>query len=205
MSKDNSSEQEHTFKILTIGESGVGKTCILRRFVENKFYKNHLATIGIDFKVKSIKVNDINIKLKVWDTAGQERFRNITTQYYKGADGILLVYDVTDENSYLKTKDWMQQISNNTQSIEIGVILVANKCDEKNRIIDKDMGEKMASELGVGYFETSAATGEGIFQAFEGLAKEIMKKKKIESGTGGVKLNEKQKSTNNKNGGGCCK
>ena len=82
-----------TFKILTIGESGVGKTCVLRRFVENKFLKNHLATIGIDFKTKSLNINNQEIKLKIWDTAGQERFRNVTTQYYKGADGIVLVYD----------------------------------------------------------------------------------------------------------------
>ena len=91
-------EPKHTFKILTLGESGVGKTCILRRFVENKFIKNHLATIGIDFRTKTIPINDYEVKLKIWDTAGEERFRNITNQYYKGADGIILVYDLNNKD-----------------------------------------------------------------------------------------------------------
>ena len=104
----------HCFKILTIGESGVGKTCILRRFVENKFLKNHLATIGIDFKTKNIEIDGTSIKLKIWDTVGQERFRNITNQYYKGADGIVLVFDVVDQKSFEKIREWMTQIKTNT-------------------------------------------------------------------------------------------
>ena len=114
-----SSGDIHTFKILTIGESGVGKTCILRRFVEDKFLKNHLATIGIDFKTKNIIVDGVQVKLKIWDTAGQERFRNITNQYYKGADGIILVYDVTDRTSFEKIREWMNQIKQNTTEDEI--------------------------------------------------------------------------------------
>ena len=124
-----SSDKSVTFKILTIGESGVGKTCILRRFVENKFLKNHLATIGIDFKTKNLIINNKEIKLKIWDTAGQERFRNITTQYYKGADGIVLVYDVTDDGSFEKIRDWMAQIQANAEKDDLGLVLLGNKCD----------------------------------------------------------------------------
>ena len=149
-----STDTIHCFKILTIGESGVGKTCILRRFVENKFLKNHLATIGIDFKTKNIEIDGTPIKLKIWDTAGQERFRNITNQYYKGADGIILVFDVTDQKSFEKIKEWMSQIRANTQADQIGLVLLGNKCDIESRIISKNDGEELGKELGIEYYET---------------------------------------------------
>lgn len=188
-----STDTIHCFKILTIGESGVGKTCILRRFVENKFLKNHLATIGIDFKTKNIEIDGTPIKLKIWDTAGQERFRNITNQYYKGADGIILVFDVTDQKSFEKIKEWMSQIKANTQADQIGLVLLGNKCDIEPRTISKNDGEELGKELGIEYYETSAMLGDGIAQAFEFLAKNILTKKKIdlknEKGTdGGVNL-----------------
>ena len=176
------SEQNVTFKILTIGESGVGKTCILRRFVENKFLKNHLATIGIDFKTKTVNIKNKEIKLKIWDTAGEERFRNITQQYYKGADGIVLVYDVTDEASYDKIKDWMDQIISNTTRDNIGLVLLGNKCDFEERAITEEQGKKLAEELKISYFETSALNGQGINEAFEQLTLDIMKIKGVDSG-----------------------
>ena len=197
------SEPSITFKILTIGESGVGKTCILRRFVENKFLKNHLATIGIDFKTKNLIINNQEIKLKIWDTAGQERFRNITTQYYKGADGIVLVYDVTDDASYEKIRDWMDQILSNTQKDDIGLVLLGNKCDMEPRSVTEEQGNKLAEELKISYFETSALTGQGIKEAFEQLTRDIMKKKGVGENTGDVGLDLKK--TKNKNGkGDCC-
>ena len=196
------SEPSITFKILTIGESGVGKTCILRRFVENKFLKNHLATIGIDFKTKTLNINNQEIKLKIWDTAGQERFRNITTQYYKGADGIVLVYDVTDEASYEKIKDWMDQILSNTQKDEIGLVLLGNKCDVEPRNVTEEQGNKM-EELKISYFETSALTGQGIKEAFEQLTRDIMKKKGVGAGNADSIDLEKSKKKKQKNGD-CC-
>ena len=200
-----SSESNLTYKVLTIGESGVGKTCVLRRFVENKFLKNHLATIGIDFKTKTLNINNQEIKLKIWDTAGQERFRNITTQYYKGADGIVLVYDVTDEASYEKIRDWMKQILSNTQAEEIGLVLLGNKCDVEPRSVTEEMGKKMAEELKISYYETSALTGQGIKEAFEGLTRDIMKKKGVGEGTieGGMELKQGKKKKEKK-GGDCC-
>lgn len=176
-----STDTVHCFKILTIGESGVGKTCILRRFVENKFLKNHLATIGIDFKTKNIEVDGTPIKLKIWDTAGQERFRNITNQYYKGADGIILVFDVTEQKSFEKIKEWMSQIRANTQADQIGLVLLGNKCDIEPRAISPSDGKALGEELGkVEYYETSALNGSGITKAFEFLAKNILEKKKID-------------------------
>ena len=199
-----SSDSSVTFKILTIGESGVGKTCILRRFVENKFLKNHLATIGIDFKTKTLNINNQEIKLKIWDTAGQERFRNITTQYYKGADGIVLVYDVTDEASYEKIKDWMDQILSNTQQEEIGLVLLGNKCDMEPRNVTEDQGKKMAEELKISYFETSALTGQGIKEAFEQLTRIIMQKRGVGEGNSdlGLSLDKGKKKKEKK--GECC-
>jgi small GTP-binding protein len=200
------SEPSVTFKILTIGESGVGKTCVLRRFVENKFLKNHLATIGIDFKTKTLNINNQEIKLKIWDTAGQERFRNITTQYYKGADGIVLVYDVTDEASYDKIREWMEQILSNTQQDEIGLVLLGNKCDMEPRTVTEEMGKKMAEELKISYFETSALNGQGIKEAFEQLTRDIMKKKGVGDGNndaGKVELNKK-KNKKDKKDSDCC-
>ena len=200
------SEPTMTFKVLTIGESGVGKTCVLRRFVENKFLKNHLATIGIDFKTKTLNMNNQEIKLKIWDTAGQERFRNITTQYYKGADGIVLVYDVTDEASYDKIRDWMDQILSNTQQDDIGLVLLGNKCDMEPRNVTEEMGKKMAEELKINYFETSALNGQGIKEAFEYLARDIMKKRGVGDGSSdghrmSLDMGKKQKG---KKGGDCC-
>ena len=194
------SEPSNIFKKLTIGESGVGKTCILRRFVEDKFLKNHLATIGIDFKTKTLNINNQEIKLKIWDTAGQERFRNITTQYYKGADGIVLVYDVTDEASFDKIKDWMDQILSNTNKDEICLILLGNKCDIEKRSISYEQGKTLANELQVNFFETSAQTGQNIKDAFETLTADIMKKKKI----GGDNNNIDLKKNKKKKDSDCC-
>jgi Ras-related protein Rab-8A len=191
-----SSETDMTFKILTIGESGVGKTCIAQRFVKDKFNKNHLATIGVDYFDKKLHINNKDIRLKIWDTAGQERFKTLTAQYYKGADGILLVYDVTDEESYEKIRDWMGQITLNTKKDDIGLVLLGNKCDIQQRKVTKGMGDKLGEELKIKYFETSALSGQGINESFEELARIIMKKRGIgegNKGTGGVNLNKKQR------------
>ena len=198
-----SSGDIHTFKILTIGESGVGKTCILRRFVEDKFLKNHLATIGIDFKTKNIIVDGVQVKLKIWDTAGQERFRNITNQYYKGADGIILVYDVTDRLSFEKIREWMNQIKQNTTENEIGLVLLGNKCDADPREIYESDGIELGKELGIQYFESSAMNNINISESFNFLAKQILSKKKIDTPTKGsnTTLNTTQKK---KKKDGCC-
>ena len=172
------SEPEMIFKILILGESCSGKACVLRRFVENKYLKNHLATIGIDFKTKTLIINNQEIKLKIWDTVGQERFNNIATQYYKGTDGIVLVYDVTNKISYEKIRDWADQILSNTQQEEISLVLLGNKCDMEPRTVTEDMGNELAQELKISYFETSALTGQGIKEAFEKLTKDIMKKRR---------------------------
>ena len=196
-----SSESIPTFKILTKGESQVGKTCILRRFVENKFLKSHLATIGIDFRTKILQIYGKDIKLKIWDTAGQERYHYITNQIFKGADGIILVYDVTDETSFLKIQDWIEQIMSNIGEDEISIVLLGNKCDIEERAITKERGQEMAYNLKVDYYETSALNGTGINEAFEGLSKEIMRKKNVNSNERKISLiSQKPKKAKKK----CC-
>lgn len=184
---NNIDKADFTLKILTIGESAVGKTCILLRFTDNKFLVNHITTIGIDYKSKVIKSDKYSAKLKIWDTAGQERFRNITKQYYKGADGILLVYDITDRNSFEKVRDWMKQIQENTQKDKVGIVLLGNKSDlEDSRQVSFQEGQSLAKEYQILFFETSAFKDENINESFQGLTNLILSKKSPDE------INEKQ-------------
>ena len=176
----NNINTELTFKILTLGESDVGKTALIRSFIKEKFIKNHLVKIGIDYHSKNIIIDDKKIKLNIWDTAGQERFRNITPEYYQGADGLALIFDISNGSSFEKIIDWLEQIVSFSNKDEIGLILIGNKINlEKKREIDKKRGEKVAEKFGIKYFETSPLTGEGINEAFEYLAKLILEMKKF--------------------------
>ena len=206
---DNNDENSNSnvFKILTIGDGGVGKTSILRRYVENKFIKHHLSTIGIDFLSKTVTIKDKEIKLKIWDTAGQERYRNITSHIYKDADGIILVFDVTSEDSFNQITDWMEQIKNNVSKEEINLILIGNKCDLEERMVEKERGEEMAEKLKIKYYETSALTGQGINEAFEGLAKQIFKNKNPNENISrniSISYDKSEDALKKKKGKGCC-
>ena len=164
---------DHLFKLLIIGESGVGKTCLLLRFTDDSFTANHLTTIGIDFKIKIINLEEKQIKLQIWDTAGQERFRTITKTYYKGAHGIILTYDVTDENSFKNIRNWVKQIEQNAQN-NVCKVLVGNKCDREDRKISYEEGAKLASEFKMQFFETSAKSNYNVNETFTFLTKEIL-------------------------------
>lgn len=145
--------------MIIIGDSGVGKTNVLMRFCDSEFKENYVATIGVDFKVKIIQVEDKRIKLQIWDTAGQERFKNITQTYYKGAVGIILTYSVTDEHSFENIEKWITQINDNTQS-DVKKILVANKCDlQHSRQVSTQAGQKLANKYSMPFMEVSAKTG----------------------------------------------
>ena len=172
------SEPSITFKILTIGESGVGKTCILRRFVENKFLKNHLATIGIDFKTKNLIINNQEIKLKIWDTAGQERFKSIASNYMKKANGVVLVYDITSRASFQGIDKWISEISGDSTTLK-PMILIGNKADmETGRVISVQEGEDLAKKYGEGihFYETSCKTGDNVDKAISDLVNQIYNK-----------------------------
>jgi len=119
---------DYLIKLLLIGDSGVGKSCLLLRYSDDSFTSSFITTIGIDFKIKSISIGDSKVKLQIWDTAGQERFRTITTAYYRGAMGILLVYDISDESSFSNVRNWMRQIEQNAAE-NVNRILIGNKSD----------------------------------------------------------------------------
>eukprot|EP01135_Chromosphaera_perkinsii_P009379 Nk52_evm55s1737 gene=Nk52_evmTU55s1737 len=167
---------DYLFKLLLIGDSGVGKTCILFRFSDDAFNSTFISTIGIDFKIRTIELDGKKIKLQIWDTAGQERFRTITTAYYRGAMGILLVYDVANEKSFDNIKNWIRNI-NQHASADVEKMILGNKCDmEDTRVISKERGEKLAEECGIKFLETSAKNNINVEEAFLTIARDIKKK-----------------------------
>jgi Ras-related protein Rab-8A len=135
---------DYLVKLLLIGDSGVGKSCLLLRFSDDSFTTSFITTIGIDFKIRTIEQEGKRLKLQIWDTAGQERFRTITTAYYRGAMGILLVYDVTDEQSFNNIRNWMRQIQQHA-SDNVNKVLIGNKCDMLDKkVIDTARGQVCA-------------------------------------------------------------
>ncbi|KAH8371296.1 hypothetical protein KR093_006827 [Drosophila rubida] len=147
---------DYMFKLLIIGNSSVGKTSFLFRYADDSFTSAFVSTVGIDFKVKTVFRHDKRVKLQIWDTAGQERYRTITTAYYRGAMGFILMYDVTNEDSFNSVQDWVTQIKTYSWD-NAQVILVGNKCDmEDQRVISFERGRQLADQLGVEFFETSA-------------------------------------------------
>lgn len=162
------------FKLLLIGDSGVGKTCVLYRFSDDAFNTTFISTIGIDFKIKTIELKGKKIKLQIWDTAGQERFHTITTSYYRGAMGIMLVYDITNSKSFDNISKWLRNIDEHASS-EVVKMLLGNKCDMSNRrVVSKERGERIAIDHGVRFLETSAKANVNIDKAFYDLAEAIL-------------------------------
>ncbi|KAJ3515650.1 hypothetical protein NLJ89_g1626 [Agrocybe chaxingu] len=160
-------------QLLLIGDSGVGKSCLLLRFCDDAWTPSFITTIGIDFKIRTIELDGKRIKLQIWDTAGQERFRTITTAYYRGAMGILLVYDVTDERSFNNIRTWHANIEQHA-SEGVNKILIGNKSDwTDKRAVTEEQGRELASELGIKFMETSAKVNEGVEEAFFTLARDI--------------------------------
>ncbi|XP_065212131.1 ras-related protein Rab-10 [Planococcus citri] len=164
------------FKLLLIGDSGVGKTSILFRFSDDAFTTTFISTIGIDFKIKTVELRGKKIKLQIWDTAGQERFHTITTSYYRGAMGILLVYDITNEKSFENIVKWLRNIDEHANE-DVEKMILGNKCDmESKRAVSKEKGEAIAREHGIRFMETSARCNTNINDAFMELTSSILNK-----------------------------
>ncbi|XP_056466934.1 RAB3D, member RAS oncogene family, b [Gadus macrocephalus] len=167
---------DYMFKLLIIGNSSVGKTSFLFRYADDSFTSAFVSTVGIDFKVKTVFRNDKRIKLQIWDTAGQERYRTITTAYYRGAMGFLLMYDITNQESFNAVQDWATQIKTYSWD-NAQVIMVGNKCDlEDDRIVPTEDSQRLAEELGFQFFEASAKDHINVKQVFERLVDIICEK-----------------------------
>mmetsp|Transcript_48867 Transcript_48867/g.117395 ORF Transcript_48867/g.117395 Transcript_48867/m.117395 type:complete len:216 (+) Transcript_48867:188-835(+) len=200
-------------KLLTIGDSGVGKTCLLLRYANKSFSPTFITTIGIDFKIKLIDLGGKRVKLQIWDTAGQERFRTITTSYFRGAQGILLVYDITDRHSFENIGNWVRQIQQYGDK-HVNKILIGNKWDmpASERAVTPEEGAALAKDHGMPFFETSAKADHNVTEAFAAIADLVMKRLMADpstggggrpAGGGGVRVDGGKRNNNSKDGG-CC-
>ena len=164
------------FRLVLIGDSGVGKTALLCRYSDNTFDLSFITTIGIDFRIKTVTVHGRRVKLQIWDTAGQEKFQSVASSYYRNAHGILLIYDVTGANSFIHITKWVENIGNNAPS-GVQMVLVGNKCDREEtlRVIASERGEILARELGMPFMETSAMNDVNVDLMFELITSMILK------------------------------
>lgn len=194
------------FKVLLIGDSGTGKSCILIRFAENIFSDNYISTIGVDFKIKTIEIDGKTVKMQVWDTAGQERFRTITASYYRGSNGIILVYDVTDRESFEHINYWMKEIDR-LATPDVCRLLVGNKIDlEDKRAVTTEEGKALADQYGVVFIETSAKDNNNIESTFQKMAEAMQKKQGAAGPSAGANANVPigpSRRVQDKNGCGC--
>uniref|UniRef100_A0A914QL75 Uncharacterized protein n=1 Tax=Panagrolaimus davidi TaxID=227884 RepID=A0A914QL75_9BILA len=184
-------ECDYLFKLLLIGDSGVGKSCLLLRFADDTCTESYIATVGVDF----------------WDTAGQERFRTITASYYRGAHGIIVVYDITDQNSFNNVKEWLQEIDRYA-SENVNKLLVGNKCEmTSERAVETNVAQDYADQLGIPFLEASAKSSTNVGQAFIKIATEIKNRMGPlqQSGTNPSLLAiEPSQPVQDRKSGGCC-
>eukprot|EP00727_Mastigamoeba_balamuthi_P010762 m51a1_g6308 putative ras-related protein rab-18 (206) ;mRNA; r:319830-321200 len=158
---------ECLFKLLFVGDSGVGKSSILLRYTDDQFDEEHACTIGVDFKIKYITCKGKRVNLTIWDTAGQEKFRSLTSSYYRGTHAIVLVYDVTKKETFEHVGQWLNEVRLYSTNPDAVLVLVGNKTDKAERQVSRDQGVEFARSNGMLFFECSAKTREGIQQAFD--------------------------------------
>jgi Ras-related protein Rab-1A len=166
-------EYDYLFKVLLIGDSGVGKSALLTRFTDRTFTDSYMITIGVDFKIQTIKLDDKIIKLQLWDTAGQERFRTITSAYYRGANGIIIVFDLSDKETFDHVKIWMAEIENYSNDVKLMLIGNKNDIEGSKRQVSYEDAKEFADKLGISYIETSAKTSINVKEAFINMAYEL--------------------------------
>ena len=173
-------KNDYVFKLVLVGDSGVGKSCILHQFIYNRFRKNTTQTIVVDFSAKNVHIDNQEIKLQIWDTAGQEKFRSVARSYYRGAIGIIIVYDITKVESFQHIATWLADARNAARS-ECSVCVVGNKGDlEDQRVVRTEDGKLFCTENNLLFFECSALTGDNIDEIFNEISRHIFNK--IESG-----------------------
>ncbi|KAF7491786.1 Ras-related protein Rab-2A [Sarcoptes scabiei] len=197
----------YLFKYIIIGDTGVGKSCLLLQFTDKRFQPVHDLTIGVEFGARMITIDNKQIKLQIWDTAGQEAFRSITRSYYRGAAGALLVYDITRRETFNHLTTWLEDARQHSNSSMV-IMLIGNKCDlDSRREVRREEGEAFAREHGLIFMETSAKTAANVEEAFINNAKEIYEKIQegvfdINNEANGIKIGPQLSSSNPKSSSG---
>ena len=194
-------------QFIIIGDATVGKTSILSRFSDGTFSTNYLATVGLENITKDEVIDDKTIRIKIWDTAGQERYKSLAKSFYRNAEGVILVYDVTNLETYENLKFWLESIKNNMESdmSEIPIIIIGNKIDCDEREVKREEAEKFWKDQGYPYFETSAKTGENIDMTIKYLVKKVIniKEGKKDDEAENIKLEKNEENKNNEEAKKC--
>src|SRR5579872_3661346 len=168
---------DYLFKIVVVGESGVGKSALLLRFIDGSYKETFASTIGVDFQTRTVECNGKSVKLQLWDTAGQERFRTVTQSYYRGSNGVLLVFDLADDRTFVEVqRQWLQEVR---RSADVGAVcmLIGNKCDlTAKRQVQYDVAEAFARSNSMRYLETSARLQTNVDVMFMQMTDEIMRR-----------------------------
>lgn len=196
---------DQSFKILLLGDSSVGKTSLLIRYIDGFFGDSHIATIGIDYKVKFVQLNDKKIKVDLWDTAGQERFRALAKNYFKGANGYIFVFDITNRKSFESVKKWVSEAQTMAVVKNYQMFIVGNKCDcDDERTVKINEIEELANKYNAKFLETSAKDNINVDELFTTLITDLSDNYEPEPLNDSTKLDKSSFSKDNKEGGCRC-
>ncbi|CAF1226058.1 unnamed protein product [Adineta steineri] len=194
---------QYQFKVMLLGDSGVGKTCLLLRFNDGTFFTgNFITTVGIDYRSKVVTLGDKKINLQIYDTAGQERYRSVTHSYYRDAHALLLLYDIASYSSFENIASWLSEIKESAHN-DVIIMLIGNKVDKSQRVISRETGERLARDFQISFLETSAKTGQNVELAFMATAQALLDKK-IHENNANISLNDLVKTTNTETNYSCC-
>ena len=198
---ESTSDYDIKLKFVILGETMVGKTCFINRYISDKFGERYLCTVGIDFQEKTIIKNNKKIKLQVWDTAGEERYRNLTKNYFQACDGFIIAYDINNLESFDQVRYWIKQIAAFSGE-KSKCILIGTKCDLNEREIDEKKGKELAKKIGCKFFETSSKLNMNVEETFDALVDDVLLNyKENESLRGSMKLSSKNTKEEKKK---CC-
>jgi len=201
-------DYDYLFKLVLIGDSGVGKSCLLLRFADDSFTDSYISTIGVDFRFRTVNIDMKTVKLQIWDTAGQERFRTITSAYYRGAHGIIMVYDVTNYESFEHVEEWLNEVNRHASESTLK-LLVGNKADlADDKKVSTDEAKAFADNLSISFLETSAKNATNVEAAFLTMAKQLIEAKELQGNNstkpGGGQGIIVSGGDDRKSGKGCC-